>query len=57
MQVQEPGGTWKHLLLPQGYIAVLTGHTLERATCGLVKAAKHRVVRLCTRYTQVLLSM
>ncbi len=32
--------------LPEGSIAVLAGHTLERATCGLVKAAKHRVVCL-----------
>ncbi|KAL3158725.1 hypothetical protein ABBQ32_011459 [Trebouxia sp. C0010 RCD-2024] len=44
LQVQKPCGTWTHVLLPQGLIAVLTGHTLERATCGLVKAAKHRVL-------------
>ena len=44
MQVQKPDGTWKHLLLAQGQIAVLAGYTLERATCGLVKAAKHKVV-------------
>ena len=45
MQVQVPDGTWKDLLLPQGQIAILAGYILERATCGLVKAAKQKVVR------------
>ena len=34
-------------LIPQQYVAVLAGYTLERATCGLVKAATHRVVSSC----------
>jgi isopenicillin N synthase-like dioxygenase len=34
------------LKLPDGCIAVLAGYTLERATCGLIKTAKHRVVCL-----------
>ena len=37
MQVQKVDGTWTHLLLLEGQIAVLAGYTLERATCGLVK--------------------
>lgn len=55
MQVQEPDGTWNHLLLPQDRIAVLTGHTLERAACGLIPAAKHRVVRPYTSHSHSLL--
>ncbi|DBA93288.1 TPA: hypothetical protein ACH3X2_003572 [Trebouxia sp. C0005] len=31
------------VLLPQGYILVLPGYTLQRATCGIYKAAAHRV--------------
>ncbi len=37
-------GEWVDVFLPEGHVAVLAGHTLERATCGLIKAAKHRVV-------------
>ena len=37
-------GEWVNVLLPEGHVALLAGHTLERATCGLVKAARHRVV-------------
>ena len=37
-------GEWVDVLLSDGHVAVLAGHTLERATCGLIKAAKHRVV-------------
>ncbi|KAL0027691.1 hypothetical protein WJX79_009241 [Trebouxia sp. C0005] len=44
LQVLQADGQWAHMRLPEGCIAVLAGHTLERATCGLVKAAKHRVV-------------
>ena len=44
LQVQGPDGSWRHLLTPQGQLAVLSGYTLERATCGLIKAAKHKVV-------------
>ena len=36
----------KDVLLVGGHVAVLAGHTLERATCGLIQAAKHRVVCL-----------
>lgn len=43
MQVQGPDGTWGELPLSQSRVAVLAGYTLERATCGLIKAAKHRV--------------
>ena len=32
------------MMFAEGSIAVLAGYTLERATCGLIKAAKHRVV-------------
>ena len=61
MQIQGPDGTWKDLLLSQGQIAILAGYTLERATRGLVKAAKHKVVRpapfpaqLCTAEKRLL---
>ena len=37
-------GAWKQLTVPEGQIAVLAGYTLERATCGLITAAKHRMV-------------
>lgn len=44
-QVQKTAdGAWENLLVPEGYVAVLAGHTLEHATCGMVKAVKHRVV-------------
>ena len=36
--------TWRELPLSEGHVAILAGHTLERATCGLIKAAKHKVV-------------
>ena len=39
-------GEWVDAFIPEGHVAVLAGHTLERATCGLIKAAKHRVVCL-----------
>ena len=32
------------MCIPEGHVAVLADHTLERATCGLIKAAKHQVV-------------
>lgn len=44
-------GEWKQLTIPEGQIAVLAGYTLERATCGLVTAAKHRMVYLQCQYT------
>ena len=31
--------------VPPGHVAILPGYTLERATCGLIKAAVHQVVR------------
>lgn len=37
-------GAWTQLTVPEGQIAVLAGYTLERATCGLITAAKHRMV-------------
>ena len=36
--------TWREWSLSRGHVAVLAGHTLERATCGLINAAKHKVV-------------
>ena len=39
-------GEWKQLTIPEGQIAILAGYTLERATCGLVAAAKYRMVCL-----------
>ncbi len=44
-------GEWKQLTVPEGQVAVLAGYTLERATCGLVAAAKHRMVCLQCQYT------
>ena len=44
IQVMQQDGSWEQLLVPEGHIAVLAGYTLERATCGLVKAVTHRVV-------------
>ena len=44
IQVQGPDGTWRNLLLSQGQMAILAGYTLERATCALIKAPKHKVV-------------
>ena len=54
MQVLGADGVWSDLLLPEGHVAVLAGYTLERATCGLVKAAKHRVVCWTKLLPQVL---
>ena len=39
-----PDGTWKELPRSQGQVAISAGYTLERATCGLIKAVKHKVV-------------
>ncbi|KAL0033821.1 hypothetical protein WJX77_006616 [Trebouxia sp. C0004] len=36
-------GLFEDVLLPQGYILILPGYTLQRATCGIYKAAAHRV--------------
>ncbi|DBB06912.1 hypothetical protein WJX82_003537 [Trebouxia sp. C0006] len=44
LQVQHPGGHWRSVVLPSGHVAILPGYTLERATCGLVKATTHSVV-------------
>lgn len=44
LQVQQASGTWDDVTLPAGHVIVLPGYTLERATCGLVKATRHRVV-------------
>ena len=43
-QVQQAGGEWEDVTVPAGHVVVLPGYTLERATCGLVKATIHRVV-------------
>ena len=37
-------GLFEDVLLPEGYILILPGYTLQRATCGIYKAAAHRVV-------------
>ena len=37
-------GLFEDVLVPGGYILVLPGYTLQRATCGIYKAAAHRVV-------------
>lgn len=45
----DSAGEWKQMAVPEGQVAVLAGYTLQRATCGLVTAAKHRMVYLqCT---------
>ncbi|DBB06910.1 TPA: hypothetical protein ACH3X3_009566 [Trebouxia sp. C0006] len=44
LQVQQASGTWDDVTLPAGHVIMLPGYTLERATCGLVKATRHRVV-------------
>ncbi|KAA6423117.1 MAG: hypothetical protein FRX49_07104 [Trebouxia sp. A1-2] len=36
-------GLFEDVLLPEGYILILPGYTLQRATCGIYKAAAHRV--------------
>ena len=46
IQVQHPGGHWRSVVLPSGHVAILPGYTLERATCGLVKATTHSVVSM-----------
>ncbi len=46
IQVKHPGGHWTSVTVPVGRIAILPGYTLERATCGLVKATIHRVVSM-----------
>ena len=46
MKVMLGDGSWKDVRLAEGRVAVLAGYTLERATCGLVKAVKHHVVSL-----------
>ena len=43
LQVQQASGEWKDVTVPAGHVLVLPGYTLERATCGLVKATIHRV--------------
>ena len=40
----EVNGQWQDVPIPAGHIAIFPGYTLERATCGLIKATKHRVV-------------
>ena len=42
--VNSKTGLFENVLLPEGYILVLPGYTLQRATCGIYKAAAHRVV-------------
>jgi hypothetical protein len=44
-------GEWQQLTIPEGQIAVLAGYTLDRAACGLVTAAKHRMVGFQCQYT------
>lgn len=34
------------MTVPVRHVAILPGYTLERATCGLVKATIHRVVSM-----------
>ena len=46
-QVQQASGDWEDVPMPAGHVVVLPGYTLERATCGLVKATVHRVVSDC----------
>lgn len=44
-QVASPrGGDLVDVKIPEGYILVLTGYTLEHATCGNFRAARHHVV-------------
>lgn len=44
-QVASPrGGELVDVKLPEGYMLVLTGFTLEHVTCGIFKAAPHCVV-------------
>ncbi len=45
VQVQNADGVWMDVTAPRGTVTVLAGYTLERATCGLIKASNHRVVR------------
>ncbi|KAK9804918.1 hypothetical protein WJX72_012019 [[Myrmecia] bisecta] len=43
LQVQSSTGEWQDVTLGKGQIAVFAGYTLERATCGLIPRALHRV--------------
>lgn len=40
--------------IPPGYLAIVPGYTLERATCGLIQAAVHQVVSLSMTATSLL---
>lgn len=44
MQVQGSRGQWQDVQLGPGEVALLVGLTLEHATAGLLRAARHRVV-------------
>ncbi|KAL4419808.1 hypothetical protein ABPG75_006906 [Micractinium tetrahymenae] len=44
MQAQGSRGQWQDVQLGPGEIALVLGHTLEHATAGLLRAARHRVV-------------
>ncbi|DBA91643.1 TPA: hypothetical protein ACH3X1_003249 [Trebouxia sp. C0004] len=37
-------GLFEDVFLPEGYILILPGYTLQRATCGIYKAAAYQVV-------------
>ena len=43
-QVKDKHGTWIDVHAPKSSLVVLAGYTLERATCRLIKASRHRVV-------------
>ncbi|KAK9804783.1 hypothetical protein WJX72_005156 [[Myrmecia] bisecta] len=43
LQVQSSTGEWQDVVLGKDQIAVFAGHTLERATFGLIPTALHRV--------------
>lgn len=47
LQVADPSHKVFHALeISPGHVAVLPGYTLERTTCGFVKATMHQVVCL-----------
>lgn len=46
LQVQKCNGAWQDVLVPAGYVAVLVGYTLERATCGKIPAVRYREVSM-----------
>ena len=51
MQVySEEQHSFQPVCIPPGHIAILPGYTLERATCGLIKAALHQVVSVLLAY-------